>query len=116
MRARLSIKPQETMEGYWKRKIKNKLLTGLYQCVSWRKTGYTKLAKRTLVLQLQRESDADSCDDDTPDDWKDHISMFEYAFDHYKTYVLAEKRKTRFIKETFYEKKKLFIKRDVDYF
>ncbi|CAM5297215.1 hypothetical protein BSAF29S_03905 [Bacillus safensis subsp. safensis] len=41
--------------------------------------------------------------------------MFEYAFDHYKTYVLAEKGRLASLKGTFYEKK-AFIKRDVDYF
>ncbi|MBR3206145.1 MAG: D-alanyl-D-alanine carboxypeptidase, partial [Bacillus sp. (in: Bacteria)] len=37
-----------------------------------------------------------------------------YAFDHYKTYVLAEKGRLASLKGTFYEKK-AFIKRDVDY-
>ncbi|KEP27274.1 D-alanyl-D-alanine carboxypeptidase family protein [Bacillus zhangzhouensis] len=104
----------KTMEGYWKNK--NKLLTGLYQYSTGGKTGYTKLAKRTLVSTAAKGDAAlIAVTINAPDDWKDHISMFEYAFDHYKTYVLAEKGRLASLKGTFYEKK-AFIKRDVDYF
>ncbi|PRR93031.1 MULTISPECIES: D-alanyl-D-alanine carboxypeptidase family protein [unclassified Bacillus (in: firmicutes)] len=104
----------KTMEGYWKNK--NKLLTGLYQYSTGGKTGYTKLAKRTLVSTAAKGDAAlIAVTINAPDDWKDHISMFEYAFDHYKTYVLAEKGRLASLKGTFYDKK-AFIKRDVDYF
>lgn len=104
----------KTMEGYWKNK--NKLLTGLYQYSTGGKTGYTKLAKRTLVSTAAKGDAAlIAVTINAPDDWKDHISMFEYAFDHYKTYVLAEKGRLASLKGTFYEKK-AFIQRDVDYF
>ncbi|MBD3858700.1 D-alanyl-D-alanine carboxypeptidase [Bacillus sp. 28A-2] len=104
----------KTMEGYWKNK--NKLLTGLYPYSTGGKTGYTKLAKRTLVSTAAKGDAAlIAVTINAPDDWKDHISMFEYAFDHYKTYVLAEKGRLASLKGTFYEKK-AFIKRDVDYF
>lgn len=103
----------KTIEGYWKNK--NKLLTGLYQYSTGGKTGYTKLAKRTLVSTAAKGDAAlIAVTINAPDDWKDHISMFEYAFDHYKTYVLAEKGRLASLKGTFYEKK-AFIKRDVDY-
>ncbi|KPN15462.1 D-alanyl-D-alanine carboxypeptidase [Bacillus australimaris] len=104
----------KTMEGYWKNK--NKLLTGLYEYSTGGKTGYTKLAKRTLVSTAAKgDAELIAVTINAPDDWKDHISMFEYAFDHYKTYVLAEKGRLASLKGTFYEKK-AFIKRDVDYF
>ncbi|UYO34312.1 D-alanyl-D-alanine carboxypeptidase [Bacillus zhangzhouensis] len=104
----------KTMEGYWKNK--NKLLTGLYEYSTGGKTGYTKLAKRTLVSTAAKgDAELIAVTINAPDDWKDHISMFEYAFDHYKTYVLAEKGRIASLKGTFYEKK-AFIKRDVDYF
>ena len=74
----------KTIEGYWKNK--NKLLTGLYQYSTGGKTGYTKLAKRTLVSTAAKGDAAlIAVTINAPDDWKDHISMFEYAFDHYKT-------------------------------
>ncbi len=104
----------KTMEGYWKNK--NKLLTGLYEYSTGGKTGYTKLAKRTLVSTAAKgDAELIAVTINAPDDWKDHISMFEYAFDHYKTYVLAEKGRLASLKGSFYEKK-AFIKRDVDYF
>ncbi|MGE6629480.1 D-alanyl-D-alanine carboxypeptidase family protein [Bacillus sp. NPDC077027] len=103
----------KTMEGYWKNK--NKLLTGLYQYTTGGKTGYTKLAKRTLVSTASKNgAELISVTINAPDDWNDHISMFEYVFDHYKTYILAEKGRIASLKGTFYEKK-AFIKRDVDY-
>ncbi|MFS0656400.1 D-alanyl-D-alanine carboxypeptidase family protein [Bacillus sp. 179-C3.3 HS] len=103
----------KTIEGYWKNK--NKLLTGLYSYSTGGKTGYTKLAKRTLVSTAAKNgTDLIAVTINAPDDWDDHISMFEYAFTHYKTYVLAEKGRLDSLKGTFYEKK-AFIKRDVDY-
>lgn len=89
-------------------KTKTSQATGLYQYSTGGKTGYTKLAKRTLVSTAAKGDAAlIAVTINAPDDWKDHISMFEYAFDHYKTYVLAEKGRLASLKGTFYEKKRL---------
>ncbi|MDA1475020.1 D-alanyl-D-alanine carboxypeptidase family protein [Bacillus changyiensis] len=103
----------ETMQGVWKNK--NKLLTGLYRYSTGGKTGYTKLAKRTLVSTSSKDNtDLIAVTINAPDDWDDHIQMFEYVYEHYKTYVLAKKGEIPDLKDTFYGNK-AFIKRDVTY-
>lgn len=91
----------ETMESVWKNK--NKLLTGLYQYSTGGKTGYTKLAKRTLVSTASKDgTDLIAVTINDPNDWDDHMNMFEYVFNHYKTYIVAKK-------ETFQSSKKPFM-------
>ncbi|MEC0494606.1 D-alanyl-D-alanine carboxypeptidase family protein [Bacillus glycinifermentans] len=103
----------ETMQGIWKNK--NKLLTGLYRYSTGGKTGYTKLAKRTLVSTSSKDgTDLIAVTINAPDDLNDHIAMFNYVYDHYKTYVLAKKGDIPELKDTFYGTK-AFIKRDVTY-
>ncbi|WP_322421046.1 D-alanyl-D-alanine carboxypeptidase family protein [Jeotgalibacillus haloalkalitolerans] len=63
---------------------KHRLVTGLYPHANGGKTGFTKKAGRTLVTTAEKE-------DMTlvavtiygPDDWNDHMSLFEYGFEHY---------------------------------
>ncbi|PRR94381.1 D-alanyl-D-alanine carboxypeptidase family protein [Bacillus atrophaeus] len=103
----------ETMESVWKNK--NKLLTGLYQYSTGGKTGYTKLAKRTLVSTASKDgTDLIAVTINDPNDWDDHMNMFEYVFNHYKTYIVAKKGDIPKLKETFYGSR-AFIKRDVTY-
>ncbi len=72
--------------------IKIKLLTQLYEYTTGGKTGYTKLAKRTLVsTATKNEHDLIAVTLNAPDDWNDHIKMYESAFKEYKPIkVLAE--------------------------
>ncbi|QIW80493.1 D-alanyl-D-alanine carboxypeptidase family protein [Bacillus tequilensis] len=103
----------ETMESVWKNK--NKLLTMLYPYSTGGKTGYTKLAKRTLVSTASKDGiDLVAVTINDPDDWDDHMNMFNYVFDHYQTYLIAKKGDIPKLKGTFYESK-AFIKRDVTY-
>lgn len=103
----------ETMDRVWKNK--NKLLTGLYRYSTGGKTGYTKIAKRTLVSTASKDgTDLIAVTINDPDDWDDHMNMFNYVFDHYKTYVIAKKGGIPKLKKTFYGKR-AFIARDVKY-
>ena len=103
----------ETMESVWKNK--NKLLTMLYRYSTGGKTGYTKLAKRTLVSTASKDGiDLIAVTINDPDDWDDHMKMFNYVFDHYQTYLIAKKGDIPKLKGTFYESK-AFIKRDITY-
>ncbi|QHZ47478.1 D-alanyl-D-alanine carboxypeptidase family protein [Bacillus sp. NSP9.1] len=103
----------ETMQGIWRNK--NKLLTGLYRYSTGGKTGYTKLAKRTLVSTSSKDgTDLIAVTINAPDDWNDHINMFSYCYDHYKTYVVAKKGEIHRLRDSFYGSK-VFIKRDVKY-
>lgn len=80
----------ENWDYVWKNK--NKLLTQLYEYTTGGKTGYTKLAKRTLVsTAMKNKYHLIAVTINAPDDWNDHIKMYETAFSEYKPItVLAE--------------------------
>lgn len=77
--------PTEDWDRVWKNK--NRLLTK-YQYSTGGKTGYTKLAKRTLVTTAQKgDMDLIAVTINDSNDWDDHISMYENGF---KTYDMTE--------------------------
>ena len=89
---------------------KNKLLQ--YDYITGGKTGYTEKAKRTLVstasknnLNLVVVTIKDS------DDWNTHKSLYEYAFDNYKSYNILNKKTFSIPKDKYYDS--LYIKNDV---
>lgn len=107
----------ESTNNEWDRvwRNKNKLLTSLYEHSTGGKTGYTKRAKRTLVSTAEKdgvEYIAVTLND--PDDWDDHINMFETAFKTYKKVQVLEEGKIKTVKNKFY-KNKVYIKSDFEY-
>lgn len=107
----------ESTNNEWDRvwRNKNKLLTSLYEHSTGGKTGYTKRAKRTLVSTAEKdgvEYIAVTLND--PDDWDDHINMFETAFKTYKKVQVLEEGKIKTVKNKFY-KNKVYIKSDLEY-
>ncbi|MBM7584404.1 D-alanyl-D-alanine carboxypeptidase [Bacillus pakistanensis] len=102
-------------ESEWDRKWKNKnrLLTELYKYSTGGKTGYTKRAKRTLVSTASKGGDdLISVTLNGPDDWNDHIQMFEYGFKHFDSTIVLPKGKLDSIENEVY-KGRLTVKRDV---
>ncbi|MFE8702621.1 D-alanyl-D-alanine carboxypeptidase family protein [Cytobacillus sp. FJAT-54145] len=74
--------PNEKWDRIWRNK--NRLLTELYDYCTGGKTGYTKLAKRTLVTTATKNNmNLIAVTLNGPDDWNDHINMYETAFKHY---------------------------------
>lgn len=72
----------------------NKLL-GLYDGCLGMKTGYTREAGRTLVTCVQREGlrlIAVTLND--PDDWNDHMALYDYGFSVYEDRALCTAGKT----------------------
>lgn len=60
---------------------KNKLLTSLYKYCTGGKTGFTKKAGRTLVTSAHQDHiDLIAVTLNAPDDWQDHIHMYEWGF------------------------------------
>ncbi|PLT34824.1 D-alanyl-D-alanine carboxypeptidase family protein [Bacillus sp. V5-8f] len=102
----------ESWDYVWRNK--NRLLTQLYEYCTGGKTGYTKLAKRTLVTTASKDGlDLVAVTLNASDDWNDHIYMYESAFKEYKnTEILSaglikEVKKSPYkgnvhIKHTFY--------------
>ncbi|OCA90979.1 D-alanyl-D-alanine carboxypeptidase [Bacillus sp. FJAT-27225] len=77
--------PGERWDREWKNK--NRLLS-MYKYSTGGKTGYTKRAKRTLVSTAQKgEMELIAVTLNAPDDWDDHVNLFESGF---KSFDLAE--------------------------
>ncbi|UAL45824.1 D-alanyl-D-alanine carboxypeptidase [Sutcliffiella horikoshii] len=105
--------PGESWDRSWTNK--HRLVTGMYQYATGGKTGYTKRAKRTLITTASKEGlDVIAVTLNGPDDWKDHIYMFNRAFVDYKLYDIAEKGELDNVKDDFY-KGKVSLSRDVKY-
>ncbi|MFD1850530.1 D-alanyl-D-alanine carboxypeptidase family protein [Oceanobacillus bengalensis] len=76
---------------------KNKLLTQLYEYCTGGKTGFTKKTGRTLVSSASKDGmNLIAVTLDAPDDWRDHISMFEYGFTNYELDSLQEQGEINF--------------------
>lgn len=98
---------------YWKNK--HKLVTSLYKYATGGKTGYTKKARRTLVTTAEKnDMTLIAVTLDAPNDWNDHVRMFEYGFNHYERMLLVKNGNYPYIKDRFY-KNKLRIKEPVYY-
>lgn len=77
---------------------KNKLLTHLYEYSTGGKTGFTKKAGRTLVSTAEK-------DDITliavtlhaPNDWNDHISLYETYFEQLENKLIEKSGKRNFV-------------------
>ncbi|MCM3549123.1 D-alanyl-D-alanine carboxypeptidase [Niallia circulans] len=83
---------------------KNRLLTEKYSYSTGGKTGYTKLAKRTLVSTASKDGlDLIAVTLNAPDDWDDHMHMFNWGFEHYSLERLVSKGKLKSKVDPFYE-------------
>lgn len=71
---------------------KNKLLTGMYENSNGGKTGFTRVAGRTLVSSaLKDDMELIVVTLNGPDDWRDHIGMFEWGFNQYNMTTIDQK-------------------------
>jgi D-alanyl-D-alanine carboxypeptidase len=86
-----SPNPDESWDRVWKNK--NRLLS-MYQYCTGGKTGYTKLAKRTLVSTAEKgDMDLIAVTINDSNDWKDHISMYDNGFKKYEMTEVLPKGK-----------------------
>ncbi|MGP3559952.1 D-alanyl-D-alanine carboxypeptidase family protein [Geobacillus sp. BK01] len=105
--------PGEDGARVWRNK--NKLLTSLYEYCTGGKTGYTKRAHRTLVTTASKDGvDLIAVTLDAPDDWNDHIAMYEYGFSNYHIAKISGERVVKKISDPFYEGR-LRAARDLQY-
>ena len=96
--------PGERWDRVWRNK--NKLLTSLYKYCTGGKTGYTKRAKRTLVTTASKDGlELIAVTLNAPDDWNDHISMYEYGFNNYILAKVDDENIVGKVKDNFYRKK-----------
>lgn len=105
--------PTESWDRVWKNK--NRLLTELYDHSTGGKTGYTKRAKRTLVSTAEKDGfELIAVTLNAPDDWNDHIQMFESAYDNYDIAEILAKGKIKGIKDPYY-KNMIYLDHSFDY-
>lgn len=88
---------------------KNKLLKLNY--INGGKTGFTELARRTLVTTGSKDNmNIVAVTLNDPNDWVDHQNIYENIFKKYKSYQILNKDKFK-IEQNYY-KDKLYIKND----
>lgn len=88
----------ESWDRVWHNK--NKLLH-MYPYADGVKTGYTKRAKRTLVSSATKDGhQLVAVTLNAPDDWNDHIKLFDYGFNQF-TKVTLTRQKEKISDERF---------------
>ncbi|MCL6571202.1 MAG: D-alanyl-D-alanine carboxypeptidase [Bacillus sp. (in: Bacteria)] len=93
---------------------KNRLLTK-YKYTTGGKTGYTKRAKRTLVTTATKgDMDLIAVTLNGPDDWNDHISMYEDGFQGFDMVEVLTEGKVEIAKNKYYQNN-LFVKKTIVY-
>ena len=94
---------------------KNKLLR-IYKYATGGKTGFTEIAKRTLVSTASKDNTnlvVVTLNDGN--DWNDHQNLFEYGFNNYTNLKILEKGNINIINDDYYIDYKLYIKNDYYY-
>lgn len=90
---------------------KNKLLSEDY--VTGGKTGFTQLARRTLVTTGSQENiNIVVVTLNDPNDWADHKSIYQNIFKNYKSYQIIKQKKFEVKEDEYYKNDTLFIKND----
>jgi len=94
---------------------KNKLLS-LYKYSTGGKTGFTEIAKRTLVSTASKDNiNLVVVTLNDGNDWQDHQNLFEYGFNNYTNIRLLEKGNINIYNEEYYGDYDLYIKNNFNY-
>ena len=94
---------------------KHKLLK-LYKYTTGGKTGFTKIAKRTLVTTASKDNTnlvVVTLNDGN--DFKDHMDLFDYGFSYYRNYSILKKGIVNIFDENYYKDYNIYIKKDFNY-
>lgn len=94
---------------------KNKLLS-IYKYTTGGKTGFTEIAKRTLVTTASKDNmNLVVVTLNDGNDWQDHQNLFEYGFNNYTNIELLKKGNISIYNEEYYEDYDLYIKNNFNY-
>lgn len=94
---------------------KNKLLTS-YKYTTGGKTGFTEIARRTLVSTASKDNiNLVVVTLNDGNDWKDHQDLFEYGFNNYTNIQILKKGKLNIYDEKYYSDYELYIKNNYSY-
>lgn len=104
-----------TNMNYYDWTNKNKLLLSYKYCTGG-KTGFTEIAKRTLVTTASKDNlNLVSVTLNDGNDFADHKNLFEEAFNNYQNYILLKKGKISIPEENYYNNYELYINEDISY-
>lgn len=94
---------------------KNKLLQS-YKYTTGGKTGFTEIARRTLVTTASKDGmNLVVVTLNDGNDFSDHKSLFEYGFSNYRSYNILQKGTIQIYDDNYYDKYNLYIKNDFKY-
>jgi len=96
-------------------KNKNKLLN-IYKYTTGGKTGFTEIAKRTLVTNASRDGiNLTAVTLNDGNDFEDHKNLFEYGFENYTNYNVLKKGIINIYDDKYYNDYYFYIKNDFSY-
>ena len=105
----------KTNKNVYKWHNKNKLLSS-YKYITGGKTGFTKIAKRTLVTSASKDDiNLTVVTINDGDDWDDHKNLYEEAFGEYTSYMILNKGEVDIIGEDYYKNDSLYLKNNFKY-
>lgn len=105
----------KTNMNYYSWTNKNKLLHS-NSYITGGKTGFTDIAKRTLVTTASKDNiNLVVVTLNDGNDFSDHINLFNEAFSRLTNYRIIKKGNLNIIDETYYKNDKLYIKNDFNY-
>lgn len=94
---------------------KNKLLN-MYEYATGGKTGYTKIAKRTLVNTASNKNlNLVAVTLNDGNDFNDHKNLFEYGFSNYENYEILKKGQLFVYEDKYYDDYTLYLKQSFTY-
>ena len=94
---------------------KNKLLSS-YKYTTGGKTGYTEIARRTLVSTASKDGlNLVVVTLNDGNDFLDHKNLYEYAFENYTSYSILKEGDINIYDETYYKNEQLYIKSNFKY-
>lgn len=105
----------KTNMNYYIWNNKNKLLN-MYKYTTGGKTGFTDIAKRTLVTTASKDNlNLVAVTLNDGNDFNDHKNLFEEAFMTYQNYQILKKGEINIINEKYYPDYEFYIKNDFYY-
>ena len=105
----------KTNKNVYKWHNKNKLLSS-YKYTTGGKTGFTKIAKRTLVTSASKDGmNLTVVTINDGDDWDDHRDLYEEAFQEYTSYTILNKGEISILGEDYYNEDTLYLKKSFKY-
>ncbi len=105
----------KTNLNYYDWTNKNRLLNS-YKYATGGKTGFTEKARRTLVTTATKDGvNLVVVTLNDGNDFNDHESLFEEAFQEYKNYSILKKGNINISDEKYYKKNELYIKNNFNY-